>query len=230
MKLSRIIFIISFLVSLSSVAAPVPPDFTATYEVKKGYFKIGEAVRTLKKQEDGWLYTSHSKTTGFIAALLSTDILQTTKFNLSNGLIRPLIYTYNKNNGAHKVHQTYDWEKKKVFSQSGDKLHIYDIPEKVQDQSIYQLSMMLDLADGIKDTTYHVAENVRLMDYQIKSLGFETIDSELGKIHTKVMRVKTRKNKTTIWFSPKHHFLPIKIEFDEDGTTFLATLVKLKGF
>jgi len=224
-----LLLVLSTFSGLNAFAAPLPPEFTATYDVTKGFFKIGEAKRSLKKQDDKWVYTSVSKTTGFIGSILSTKIIQSTTFEMKDGLIRPLKYAYNKNKTEHVVRQNYDWEKKQVFSQSGEKLHIYDIPDKVQDQSIYQLSLMLDVADGNRDLTYHVAENVRLMNYQIKGAREEKIKSIFGKIKTVAVQIKAKRNKTTIWFAPKYHFMPIKIEFEEDGTTFLAKLTKLEG-
>lgn len=230
MNAKLLVFFFTFITSFMLEAAPLPPEFTATYEVKKGPLSIGKAVRSLEKQNDQWVYISSSKTTGFIGSLFPENITQTTRFEFKDGLIRPLTYHYNRNKGKKVVVQKYDWQKNQVISESGDNLYIYDIPEKVQDQSIYQLSLMLDLASGKRDFTYHVAENVRLMDYKIDYQGTETIKSELGKTETEVVQITTKNNKTTIWSAPKYHYLPIKIQFEEDGTSFMAELTELKGF
>ena len=229
MRLSLIIAI-NLLICSQLFAATLPPEFTATYEIKKGFITIGEATRSLRKSGDQWQYTSDSRTTGFLGAVFPTKIIQTTQFDITDSLIRPLHYKYTKNKTAKVVNQKYDWEQHKVYSQSDEKLHVYEIPDKVQDQSIYQLSMMLDLADGKRDFTYHVAENVRLMDYFIKALPPKTIKTFRGKMQTTVMRIKTKRNTTTIWFAPSLHYLPVKIEFEEDGTTFVALLTNLHGF
>ncbi len=227
-----VFILLSLLLVGSSAAGAVtlPPEFTATYDVKKGFFKIGKAVRKLRKTDDKWTYTSDSRTTGLIGSLFSEHIIQTTEFDLKNGVIRPLSYQYDRNKGEKTVQQTFDWQHNQVLSQRDDKESLYDIPQKVQDQSIYQLSLMLDLANGSGDLVYHVAENVRLVDYTIKYLGKERVKSRLGKFDTLAVEVKTKKNKTTIWCAPKLHYLPIKIEFEEGGTTFVAWLKEIEGF
>ncbi len=218
------------LFSTSLMGASLPPEFVAKYDIKKGFVTLGEAIRKLEKAGDHWRYVSDSRTTGFLGALVSEHIIQVTDFEIKNNLIRPLIYRYDRNKGKKTVLQTYDWENHRVISRRDDKVSEYAIPTKVQDQSIYQLSLMLDLADGLRDFTYHVAENVRLVDYKIQYLGTKKLKSRLGRFKTIVVQVKTKNNKTTIWCAPSLHFLPIKIEFIEDGTSFTAWLKEIRGF
>lgn len=230
MTYKSFVFTFLFVLSTGSHSAQLPPEFTATYEVKKGFVVIGEAVRKLRKNKGKWTYISDSRTTGFIGSMFSEHIVQTTEFEFKNGLIRPLIYKYTRNKGQKNVLQTYNWDKMEVFSQRDEKSSTYAIPEKVQDQSIYQLSVMLDLADGLRDFTYHVAENVRLVDYQVKYKGIKTVKSRLGKYKTHVVEVKGKKNKTRIFCAQKLHNLPLKIEFEEGGTSFIAWLKRIEGF
>ena len=209
--------------------ADLPPDFVARYEIKKGFIKIGEAQRSLSSKDGKLRYISDSRTTGVIARLFPEDIIQTTEFVFDNQLIKPIHYSYNRNNGEKTVEQDYIWKKKQVKSQRGNDLFEYSIPDKVQDQSIYQLSLMLDLADGLRNFTYHIAENVRLVDYQVKNQGQQSIDTPLGKINTIKVQVKNNRIETTIWCAEKYHFLPVKIKHEENGTSFTAWLTQVKG-
>lgn len=221
----------SFFFTQTVYAATLPAAFTAIYNIKKGPIKLGEAVRQLKKTGSDWQYTSTSRTTGFFGAIVPTVIIQTSHFDWTNGMIRLRSYDFTKNKTAKVVHQVYNWDKKQVISQDGDKRHVYAIPDKVQDQSIYQLSLMLDIADGKRNFVYHVAENVRLKDYHIKYVGHDSIESNIngtrGRIDTVKVSISTKDNKTTIWFSPAHFFIPAQIEFEEGGTSFMAYLKKL---
>jgi len=230
-------FFITFFIALFTAsfclpiyAAKLPADFTARYEIKKGFIKIGTAQRSLKRKSNGEaVYTSDSKTTGFISSFFKEHILQTTRFRFENELIKPLVYFYSRNNGKKTVEQTYDWQKKIVRSQRNDKLFVYDIPDKVQDQSIYQLSLMLDLADGKRNFTYHIAENVRLVDYRVKQIGSKKITTDIGKFNTVVMQVKNSKITTTIWLAKALSYLPVKIEHEEGGATFTAYIKSVSG-
>jgi len=211
-------------------AAKLPPDFIAKYEIKKGFIKIGNAQRSLKRKNNGdAIYTSNSKTTGFIASLFKEHILQTTRFSFENELIKPKTYFYNRNRGKKTVEQTYDWQKQMVHSQRDDKLFEYEIPDKVQDQSIYQLSLMLDLADGKRNFTYHIAENVRMVDYHVRHISNKKLETKLGNLDTVVMQVHNSKITTTIWCARSLNYLPVKIEHEEGGTTFTAHIVSVSG-
>ncbi|MDH5259690.1 MAG: DUF3108 domain-containing protein [Gammaproteobacteria bacterium] len=213
-----------------SFAIGLPPSFTANYEIKKGFLKIGDATRSLKTETNGnYIYTSDSKTTGFIASLFNEHILQSTKFTFENNLIKPQKYFYSRNRGKKNVTQTYDWQKKMVHSQRDNKLFEYSIPDKVQDQSIYQLSLMLDLAEGKRNFTYHIAENVRLVDYQVRHIGSKRIETEVGKLNTVIMQVSNSKITTTIWCAQALNYLPVKIEHEEGGTTFTAYIKTVSG-
>jgi len=232
--LSLLVFIgLSCLLCLSSgslLSAPLPPTFEAKYEIKKGFIKIGDANRKLTQSKDGhYIYTSDSKTTGIIASLFKEHILQKTAFTFENNIIKPQTYKYNRNGGKKTVDQTYNWENNSVFSQRNDKSFEYDIPDVVQDQSIYQLSLMLDLADGKRNFTYQIAENVRLVDYQVRKIGQKRLKTDIGKFNTVVMQVKNSKIKTTIWCAKDLHYLPVKIEHEEGGTTFTAYITSVQG-
>ncbi len=228
--ITRLFFIIACVLSPLSVAAQLPPDFVAHYELKKGFFKIGEAKRSLQRKNNNRLvYTSDSKTTGFIASVFKEHIYQTTEFYFENNTVKPITYFYSRNKGKKTVKQTYDWQQKMVHSQRNDKLFEYSIPDKVQDQSIYQLSLMLDLADGKRNFTYHIAENVRLVDYQVRKIGNKRLKTDLGKFDTIVMQVKNSKIKTTIWCAKSLYYLPVKIEHEEGGSTFTAYLKSIQG-
>jgi len=223
-------FVYLLLMSLPVNSAELPPSFVAKYQIKKGFFKLGDAKRLLKRSKNGmYIYESDSKTSGLVGALFSEHILQTTQFTFSDNTIKPEKYTYNRNNGKKTVVQTYNWQTKNVISQRNDKTFEYSFPDKVQDQSIYQLSLMLDLADGKRNFTYHIAENVRMVDYQVRQIGSRSLKTKIGKFETIVMQVQNSKIKTTIWCAKTLHYLPVKIEHEEGGTTFTAEITSVTG-
>jgi len=225
--------LVLLLVSASCYAATLPPPFSAKYEIKKGFVSIGYATRSFFTDKDKFFYVSDSKTTGVIAALFKERIIQTTQFQFDNNIVRPITYTYDRNKGKMLVEQSYDWQKGEVFSQrfkkSQNKIYEYEIPIGAQDQSSYQLALMIDLASGKRNFSYHIAENVRLMDYDVRHVGDRKLETIRGKLDTVVVQVKTKKVKITIWCAPKLHYLPVKIEHEEDGTSFEAVLTSLKG-
>lgn len=216
--------------SMHVTSAGLPPSFVAKYKIKKGFIKIGNAKRQLETGKNGkYIYTSDSKTTGFVAALFSEHILQVTRFSFSNNMIKPEKYYYDRNNGKKTVEQTYNWDTNIVRSKRNDKTFEYTFPNRVQDQSIYQLSLMLDLANGKRNFTYHIAENVRMVDYQVRKVGNERLKTDIGTFDTIIMKVKNNKIETTIWCAKALHYLPVKIEHKEGGITFTAFVTSATG-
>ncbi|MDH5693957.1 MAG: DUF3108 domain-containing protein [Gammaproteobacteria bacterium] len=210
-----------------------PPAFSAEYDVKKGFLKVGEASRHLKVFSKNKVeYTSVSKTTGLVGALLGDHITQTTMLEYAEGRPRPLIYHYRRTGREnYEVNQKYDWNKKHVYIQvDKDKLS-YDFPPGSQDQSSYQLALMIDLAHGKRNFDYHIAENRRLKTYHIKHLRDETVDSIYGDLKTVVISHEDNKgNRTTLWCAEDLFFLPVKIEHRENGISFTAYLTRTSGF
>jgi len=224
-----LVSVIFLLFSSLSIAAELPPDFVAKYKITKGFVTIGKAKRSLSTNGTQKVYVSDSRTTGFIGSLFKEKIIQKTEFAFEDSMLKPLKYYYDRNNGKKKVEQTYDWKKGWVHSQRDDKLSEYEIPTGSQDQSSYQLALMLDLADGKRNFSYQIAENVRLVNYELKHLGNKKLKTIYGKLDTVVIQVKTKKMKTTIWSAPSLHYLPVKIEHEEKGTSFYAHLESVQG-
>ena len=224
-------FSLSIFFALPSVAATLPPDFEARYSIRKGILEVGQAVRTLSRHADGALtYSSETKTTGITAFFLKENLSQFTRFEEKDGFIRPLEYRYKRVGHTNKtVVQTYQWQKAEVNSRVDDETYVYEMPPRTLDQNVYQLGLMLDLADGRRNMRYEIGENVRLKSYDVKLDKRETIVTPLGRVDTVVVYVREGNNVTTLWAAPDLAYLPVRIEHSENGSTFSAILEALSG-
>lgn len=228
---TSIIFLLTLAYALPATAATLPPDFVARYSIRKGILEVGAAVRSLSRTSDGGLvYTSETKTVGITAIFLREHISQTTRFEAKDDFIRPLEYRYRRDGRKKKtVIQTYQWQKSEAVSRVDDDTYVYATPPRTLDQNVYQLGLMLDLADGKRSLTYDIAENVRLKRYEVKAGQRETIITPLGRVDTIVVYVRDGAILTTLWAAPDLAYLPVRIEHTEDGSTFAAVLTDLSG-
>jgi len=226
------VLLLSIACAIPAEAANLPPDFIAKYSIRKGLLEIGKATRSLAHAADGsLLYTSESRTSGMTAMLFPERVIQTTRFEMKDGFIRPLDYRYQRDGRKKKsVTQTYQWQIGEVTSRVDGETYQYATPPRTLDQNIYQLGIMLDLADEKRSMHYSVGENVRLKGYDITSTRREIVVTQLlGRIDTIVVRSDNDNVHTTLWCAPELAYLPVRIEHTEDGTTFSAVIEGLSG-
>lgn len=92
-------------------AAPLPA-FTAHYQLLQNGAAIGEATMTLASAGNGeWTFTTQSRGTTGIAALLGADVRETSRFRWKGALPEGLSYDYSLDAAIkHKQrHVRFDW-------------------------------------------------------------------------------------------------------------------------
>lgn len=229
MNLRQLLLIGTLALASQPYAAELPPAFHAHYTIKKGFLTLGEATREFKIQPDGSLeYISRSWATGMASVFIKENVTQETYFKIQNNTIKPMAY-YSESNKGTTVWQMYDWSAQKTYSRRNDDSYIYEIPEVTYDQNVYQLALMLDLADGKRNMTYYLGENKRLESYPIKYLGNKTVNTEFGELETIVIRRDQKNATTTLWCAIKLNYLPVQIDHKESGIRFSAYLDQLSG-
>lgn len=222
--------LLTALFALQVQASDLPPAFKAHYEVKKGPFKLGHSVRELRYGENGELiFYSASESTGFVSLLFSENISETSRLKQDGERIVPLEYQYRRDGRRNRtISQRFDWQTGNVTSQVNDAVYEFALPGDALDQSGYQVNLMMDLARGDRDISYHVARRDEMRVYDIKHLGDERLDTVLGELDTVVIR-RTAKQTTTMWCAYDLNFLPVKIQHEEKGGVFTAYLTSVEG-
>jgi len=217
--------------SSSTQAIDVPPEFTAYYKIKKAFFTLGEATRSLRKLDaTHYEYTSVSNTAGIVSFFASEHIKETSRFTFDGQQVRPLQYHFNREGNKNRiVTQHFNWDTATVNSQVDNESFVYSIPANTLDQSVYQFGLMMDLANGKRKMQYQLAANKKLKTYPIKHLRNERITTQLGEFDTVVVQRIYKKLTTTLWCAKTLYFLPVRIEHNENGSNFTATLERLEG-
>lgn len=229
--MQRFALLLSLLLAFVNVpAAELPPDFTARYVVKKGPMQLGVASRQLQRGEDGSLvYRTSSDTTGLADMLFSNHVRETTSLAVVDGHALPLEYDYSRSGKRDRsLQQSFDWDAGRVANRLNNVLTEYDIEAPTYDLSGYQLNLMTGLARGTRSFDFNIAGKHGPRTYAIRHVGDETVNTALGEFDTVVVQRQAGQT-TTLWCAAALNYLPVKIEHEENGSTFTAYLESVVG-
>lgn len=227
----RCLFVLLFsLLAMNLPAADLPPAFKAVYVVRKGPFELGRSTRQLQYGSDGQLiFRSDSDTSGLADLLFSEHIRETTRLQQQGGHVLPEEYRYRQNGKRRReISQQFDWKQGQVTSRVNEQVYEFPIQPGTFDQSGYQVKLMMDLASGSREFSYHIAGSKKLRTYDIDNLGDERVKTVMGPLNTVVIQRKDEQT-TTMWCAYDLHFLPVKIQHEENGNTFTAYLESVEG-
>jgi len=206
----------------------VPHKATYTAKIKKGISIKGDAVRELKKLDNGeWLY--RFDVDSFVA-----DIKESVHFSWLNNKVIPRQYSYKlspffSKNRTNKY--AFDWQNKTIKGVYNNKRWlIKDIPDNSFDQLGFQLQMIMDIKANKPDMYYQIVRKKELNQSHYQIVGDEVIDTKFGKLNsilvTKI-RAKKKKRKTHMWFSKDYPVLLLKmLQLEKDGEEYEITLEK----
>ncbi len=220
---------------LGSAAIPVqadgnpPPLFKATYKLHSGGIEIATMEREMSRIADNhYAYLSITQTVGLVALLHKDHIVERSEWTTSNGIPRPLYYTYSRTRGKknRNVEIRFDWENRRTLHKVRDRDLELPLPEGTLDKLLYQYAIMLNAAGNRFPVTYHIADGGKMKQYDFSRLGDEKVKTALGELQTlKLQSNPSVKDKQiTIWCAPDQNYLPVKVEHKEDGTVTTAVL------
>ncbi|MGB0203413.1 MAG: DUF3108 domain-containing protein [Neptuniibacter sp.] len=230
-------FVSKFLVLLSvalswtltaSAAEKIPlKPFSASYEInwKSGISLSGNTVRTLSTNENGdWSFESK-------ASAMFASVFESTQFKWQNNQIIPLKYHFKQSVLGKKriADVSFDWEQLKVTNTVEDKPWKMPISEGVQDKLSYQLLLQQDLARGLEEFNYSVADGGKLKQYKFVVDGKEIVEAPIGSyeaIRIKRLRDAKKNRETFIWFAPELDYQIIKLHQIEKKDKSYTLLLK----
>lgn len=212
-----------FSISFTSLAAElVAHKASYSAKIQKGVSIKGNAVRELKKTQNGqWLYSFNVKS--FIA-----DIDELTLLSWHDNQVVAHLYNYKLSAilVPDKLKQVnFDWRKMTAINPLKKKgWAITDIPSKTFDRLSYQLQLAMDLQSGKQEMLYYVADKGKLRQNHFRVTGEQKIKTAIGEIQSitvEKVRDKGKKRKTDLWFSKQYPFLLLKmVQVEKDGEQY----------
>jgi hypothetical protein len=154
-----------------------------------------------------------------LVALLLPDLLQTSEGVLTKSGLQPNSYLYkfgNKTDKTRTVH--FDWQAKKVMTQTSKGTRTDDLPDGAQDLLSFMYQFMY--VAPLQTLQIHIATGKKLATYDYSFEGEENINSELGEIKTiHIMHSGNEaEDKTELWLAIDYQYVPVKIrKIDDNG-------------
>ena len=193
------------------------PEFTATYQVRAMGLR-GQADMRLSYEADTniYLYESRTQAHGIAKLIRRHPVIETTRFNIDQGRIRPLEYALDDGSkkGERNARVDFDWSAGLARSIYKGESREIELEAGMQDRMSLQLSIMQDLRTGDAPSVYTLAERNDLKRYEYTFSGEEEIEVPAGRFATiKYRRQREGSSRSSIiWFAPELCQLPVQVE------------------
>ena len=173
--------------------------------------------------EDGVHYQINSiaKARG-LAALLLSELVQTSAGVLTKTGLQPSIFSYNYGGKASKSRvATFDWQAKTVSMQTAAGIETDDLPDQAQDLLSFMYQFMY--VPPLHTMQIHIVNGKSLRSYDYSFEGEQVITLPMGEVNT--IHIQHSNNETDekieLWLAVDYQHLPVKIlKIDKNGKTY----------
>lgn len=226
-----IILPLCLLFSTTADAGDQAITFDALYKLYSSGMEIGESRQNIRNTGNNqYIFESKSRTTGFAKLILNKQIIEQSRWQMVNGRLVPVDYSYKRYLGEldRIVTSHFDWENQRVLNRVNDQKLELPLHEGMLDKLLYQFAIMHDMQKGVLPTQYTVADTRRLKTYYFDKLGEEKITTPLGDLDTiKLLHYKKNDEKRLVfWCAPEYQYLPVKIEITEDDGRSITVMIQ----
>ncbi len=164
-----------------------------------------------------------------VVALFLPDLLQTSEGLLTKSGLQPLSYLYQFGNKADKNRiVNFDWQNKKVTTQTSKGVKTEDLPESTQDILSFMYHFMY--VEPLHKMEIQIANGKKLVTYDYSFEGEEAISTSIGEL--KVIHIVhsgiDSDERTELWLAVDYQYIPIKIrkvEKNGDVVEMVATRI-----
>ena len=207
-------------------------SFKAIYKIGIPNIVVAEMTVIVKRENNTLLYQNQVVPKGLVGHLINIKAHSYSKIIKRGEHWLPLVYE--KETSDRNKHQLYrfDWRNYKVQVLYKGEQYDLDLNKGVIDENTFQLQLRDDVINSLDsgfNQNYTLLSDGRLKERRFVKKTKEIIETELGNFS--VIRIERYKNEIAdqiYWFSPEHHYLPLKIvKLEGNNIKTTLTLVKL---
>ncbi len=144
--------------------------FQALFQVSRNDLPLGTMdIRLTLDDQESYAYTGHTKPGGIVGLIISDEVHEASRGSYKNNRIRPNRYEYLQDNGERKkqTQLDFDWPDGQVWTDSEGQRWAQPMTADTQDKYSQQLALRLDLAKGVREVSYPVADGGRDKDLSL---------------------------------------------------------------
>jgi Protein of unknown function (DUF3108) len=167
-----------------------------------------------------------------LAALVISDLLQTSEGVLTKSGLQPNSYIYLYGDNTDKIRSAnFDWQTKKVTLKTSKGTKIEELPEGTQDLLSFMYQFMH--VAPLQTMQIPIATGKKLAIYDYSFEGEENINIKLGELNTIhiVHSGNSDEEKTELWLAIDYQYVPVKIrKIEKNGKVYelVATRIQTK--
>lgn len=218
LRFLRFVFVSAALLFAGSLLAAPLPTFTAHYQLLQNGAPIGEATMTLALSgNDEWTFTTQSRGTAGMAALLGADVRETSRFRWKGALPEGLSYDYSLDAAIkHKErHVRFDWASNTISVDDKGEQHFAAEPGAIERHTI-ALAIAAGLDAGQTTFAFPVAVRDRIESQHFAVLGKTTIKVPAGS-YTASHVARSDGGGFDAWFVPGKLPVPVQVSQHDNG-------------
>jgi hypothetical protein len=205
--------------------------FHAVYGLFDGDKRVGRAEFTLRYDRSAtrWVYESRSEFDGFLLRLAAPHpVVEHSEFELDQGRIRPLSYTYQDGTrrGRRNLELDFDGPARQVTVTRDEESFELPAPPEPLDRASVRLALGMAVRDGRRNGHHDVADPDVFHTYEFSRDGSERIATPVGELD--VYRVRQWRagssREMNLWIAPALGFHAARIEQrrpDRDPVAFM---------
>jgi len=228
-KLAAATFLLSQMFASAAFAAP-PSQVQITYEVHKGFMKIGEINEVYKRENNQYTLSSTTRAVGLLAILKPGRILISSSGLVGNKGLRPLHFSDKREGEEHRNRSAdFDWSAKKLTLTHQTLSAEVPLPEGTQDRLSAMYQFMYLTLDAGTTLEFPMTNGSKLDNYRYAVSHKTKLATPAGEFETLYLDNQPEKgeSRTEIWLATEHHNLPCKLTItDADGSQLTQTLSK----
>jgi hypothetical protein len=224
-----------------AAAAGLDPPFPAhraEYLVTRDGLPVANTVMELEMLLDGG-YRYRSTTLPHAALALvgmaldldaAARMTEESSGQFVDGRFRPQHYLYRRvNEDSRTLSVTFDWTENRAAMGSEGKPWSMKVPDGTLDKLAVLLALRQDLASGMRDPSYSVADGGKLKTYRFECKEDQEIVTPAGTwLSVGVSRTKDDTPADyRLWLSPDLDYLPVRVERAEMGSRYRMDLTRI---
>ena len=212
----------------------LPTQVTARYVMSAQGLEVAQIRWRMALGGNGErIYESISESIGVARLIRNETVTERTRWQLIDGVVRPLEYTYTRRGGKRirDASVSFDWDGSSALNTINGKTWRLKLTAGVQDKLSYLLSLMNHLERGERLERVQVTDGGKSKFYTFRYLNDETLKTALGKIDTVQVerRAEGDERVTLVWLAPTLDYFPVHMVHEEDGETVTIALDTVQG-
>jgi hypothetical protein len=166
---------------------------------------------------------------GGLAALVLSELLQTSEGSLTKTGLQPSKFTYNYGDKASKSRlATFDWQTKTVKMETAAGTQTEQLPDEAQDLLSFMYQFMY--VPPLHKMQIHIVNGKSLRTYDYSFEGESSIPLPMGEVNTIHIQHSNNENeeKIELWLAVDYQYLPVKIlKIDKNGKIYEFTASRI---